>query len=392
MINLTEYQTSNVQLSHDEARELASLTVGSTDRQREPRVIQRLMPAEMPGSFDIQPGPYVGRFSLSTGRVVDIASRFPFQDLVEVLGLGGKAALLREAAAPAADGYGLMDLVALAFVREAERIVGQGLEKSYEQAVITRPPYIGRPNVTAQLTAHGGRADRLITTASRLTADNPINRFVACAYRRLRQLSFQEGGLSRRLSQLEPVFRDIGGRDERPPRRSAVPARYREIHDLACAIVGDRTALPAGSALPGAGVLFNMTTIWERYVGDWLHGEYSAESGDVVHSRYGFSLTDAGPDRQGKVDFVVERGGQPVAVYDAKYRPWREWPATDEMYQLFMYASRLSVDRAVLVYPATERRSSRTVIGDVAIETITIPVNSSSSRSGCGQVWQVVPG
>ncbi|WP_444951037.1 5-methylcytosine restriction system specificity protein McrC [Micromonospora ureilytica] len=377
MINLTEYETSSVQLSPDEAYELATLTRGSADKAQGPRVVERLMPTKQAGVYDIQPGPYVGRFRLRTGSVVDIRSRFPFQDLATLLGLGRKATLLRHDVTSALGGPGLMDLIALAFVREAERVAGQGLAKGYKQTRLARPPYAGVPAVTAHLNAHGGRADRLVTTAKRLTADIALNQLIASAHRKLCQLSYQDKQINVRLRQLTPVFRNFNGREDVARRLPSPPPRYREIHELARLVLDHRTALPAGTGLAGVGVLFNMTKIWENYVGRWLRA-HQPEA--VVHSQYPIMLIDVGPARRARADFVVEQGGRPVAVYDAKYRPWKEWPNTDELYQLFTYASRLCVDRATLVCPGSTALSRQMTMGNILIETLAIPLDEVAAR------------
>ncbi|GHJ54454.1 hypothetical protein Nm8I071_37610 [Nonomuraea sp. TT08I-71] len=379
MIELTEYETRTVRLSQDEAYELAGLTRGSADKTQQPRVVERVMPTGETGAYDIQPGPYVGRFRLRTGRVVDIASRFPFRDLATLLGLASKATLLRHDATSAVGGSGLMDLIALAFVREAERIAGQGLAKGYKQTTVARPPYAGVPAVTAHLNAHAGRADRLVTTAKRLTADIPLNRLIASAHGKLCQLNYQDKQLEVRLRQLAPVFRNVTGREEGAWQLSPLPPRYREIHDLARLVLDHQTTLPAGVGLTGVGVLFNMTKIWENYVGRWIRARQPEA---VVHNQYPIPLVDIGPPRRARADFVVERGGRPVAVYDAKYRPWKERPNTAELYQLFTYASRLCVDRAVLVSPGPEALSRRMTMGNVLVETLAIPLEEAAARDG----------
>jgi hypothetical protein len=88
MLRLVEYRTTTVQLTAAEAAELARLTVGTRNGDGRPRVIERLTPTATPGSYDVQPGPYAGRFQLLGGQVVEIAGRFPFQDLATLLGLG----------------------------------------------------------------------------------------------------------------------------------------------------------------------------------------------------------------------------------------------------------------------------------------------------------------
>jgi 5-methylcytosine-specific restriction endonuclease McrBC regulatory subunit McrC len=123
--------------------------------------------------------------------------------------------------------------------------------------------------------------------------------------------------------------------------------------------------------------MFDMTRIWEDYVGRWLR----RRSPDLtVAAQQPIPLTDTGQKRNGYADFVLYRGGEPVAVYDAKYRPWRSWPSTDEIYQLFTYAQRLGVSHAALVYPAAESRHTTTTVGAVTIECLAVPIEALHQR------------
>ncbi|MGK5678100.1 5-methylcytosine restriction system specificity protein McrC [Actinoplanes sp. URMC 104] len=153
-----------------------------------------------------------------------------------------------------------------------------------------------------------------------------------------------------------------------PPEMAGVPARYREIVPLARLILDGRTTLPTGSGSAGASVLFLMTKIWETYVGRWLRAR---QPGCAVTGRHRIPLTET---RSAWADFVVSRAGEPVAVYDAKYRPWRPDPATDELYQLYTYARRLGITRAALVCPARESSFAETSVGEVTIGSYGVPV------------------
>jgi 5-methylcytosine-specific restriction endonuclease McrBC regulatory subunit McrC len=88
-------------------------------------------------------------------------------------------------------------------------------------------------------------------------------------------------------------------------------------------------------------VLFNMTRIWERYAKSWLATRHRA--GEAILPQHRIPLTDSDPTWEGRADFVVEAGGRPAAVYDAKYRQRHARPATSELYQLLAYTRRLGV-------------------------------------------------
>lgn len=369
MIELVEYETATVPLGHDEAAELGEMARGTGTGDR-PRVIEQVAPAKG-GDFRVRPGPYVGRFQLRSGRVVNVTGRFPFQHLATLLGLGRRTTMLYDAAAPSGGGDGLMDLIALAFARETERLAGQGLAKAYERREFTRPPYPGTPAAALHFRAHAGRPDRLATTASRLTADLPLNRLIATALRRLCALPYTDPHLTTRLHALLPVFQALSSLAGPLPAVADPPTRYREAHDLARLVLDEQTTLPTGAGTAGVSVLFNMTKIWEAYTGLQLR---AIHTGRTVSSQHRIPLVDAGPDRTAYADFVVLDAGRPVAVYDAKYRPWRQWPGTGEMYQLYTYARRLGVTRAGLVYPGEVEESNELMIGEVTIESRTLPV------------------
>ena len=267
----------------------------------------------------------------------------------------------------------MVDLIALAFVREAERIAGQGLAKAYRRRSFTRPPYPGVPSATLHLKVHAGRPDRLATVGNRLTPDVPLNQLVATAHRRLSVLAYPDARLDARVRALDPVFRSITSLPDRPTPLGSTPGRYREIERLARLILDDRSTLPTDAGAAGVSVLFDMTRIWENYVGGWLRRR-SPEVTVAVQQR--IPLTDTGPKRTGVADFVLHLGGRPTAVYDAKYRPWRSGPSTDEIYQLFTYAQRLGVTAAALVYPAADSDRTTMTVGPVTIDCLALPIEA----------------
>ncbi|MEV6494645.1 hypothetical protein AB0M20_39390 [Actinoplanes sp. NPDC051633] len=332
-------------------------------------MIERLTPVKKTDTYDIQPGPYVGRFRLRSGRVVNVSSRFSFADLATLLALGRKTTMLYDdATAAGRSGEGLVDLIALAFVREVERIAGHGLLKGYERRTYTRPPYAGAPSMTVHLSAHAGRPDRMATTASRLTQDLTVNRIIAAAHRRLCGLTYLTKGFDVRLRALQPVFQQLTPLDGPAPRVDVVPPRYRDAYQLARLVLGDRRALPTGVGVAGVSVLFNMTQIWEEYVGRWV----SAQFPDCdVSAQHKIPIADK---IDGWADLVVLRKGVPEAVFDAKYRPWKERPTTSEVYQMFTYAKLLGVSRAALVHPGEKAQSASITIGGLTIENRAIPI------------------
>jgi 5-methylcytosine-specific restriction endonuclease McrBC regulatory subunit McrC len=183
-------------------------------------------------------------------------------------------------------------------------------------------------------------------------------------------LAYPDARLSTRIRALDPVFRGITSLPGRPAAPGLVPARYRDIERLARLVLDERSTMPTDAGVTGVSV---MTPIWENYVGSWLRHR---SPGITVATQQPIPLTDTGPKRTGVADFVLHSGGKPIAVFDAKYRPWHSSPSTDEIYQLFTYAQRLGVSNAALVYPGTESHHTTTTVGPVTIESWAIPIKA----------------
>ncbi len=384
MLELREYETRRVPLTATQAAELAGLTRGTRalDDAEPAKVMQMVLPTGSPGLYDVQPGSYVGRFALISGLVIDVASRFDFDDLLEVLRVAARLpSVVHDAPVPTSGGRGIVELVALAFVREVERIVGFGIAKGYVQRTFTRPPYPGVPDATAHLARHLGRPDRLVTRARRLTTDVPVNQVLAAALRLLLAQQYRDGRLAARLRALGPVFRQVTVvADALAVARSAdrgVPVRYRAAHTLAVLVLKGRTTLPAGTGTAGASVLFAMPKVWEDYVQTRLAEQLSA--GHRLVAQHPVLLTDDPSAMVARAD-LVELGadGSPVAVVDAKYKEWAAKPGTGDLYQTVTYAQRLGVEHATLVYPGRGQRRD-VVVGRVRLTMLGLDVLASKA-------------
>jgi hypothetical protein len=76
----------------------------------------------------------------------------------------------------------------------------------------------------------------------------------------------------------------------------------------------------------------------------------------------------------------LDQHGNPVAVFDAKYKPWDKKPSTGDLYQVFTYAQRLGLNRASLLYPG-HGEHSEVSIGRCRIAMIGIDVLGTSASS-----------
>ena len=127
---------------------------------------------------------------------------------------------------------------------------------------------------------------------------------------------------------------------------------------------GERPAGLFAAGEESAGFTLDMAALFEKFVERALR-ERAEKEGLTVRAQSpdrGAFLDDFGkPYRRVVPDLVVYRDGVPVAVVDAKYKPY--WPAsvggrperkvsTADLYQLFFYAQRLQLKHGLAEPPA----------------------------------------
>jgi 5-methylcytosine-specific restriction endonuclease McrBC regulatory subunit McrC len=383
VISLREYTTSRVALERRDLVYLLDLakTSGAPGEQR---IFESITPTSEEGTYDIRPGPIVGRLGLPSGQVLDIDSRFEFQDLVSLIRLSGRTPLRIDALhADGGESNLIIDLMATAFAREVERIVVHGLAKGYVRRRFVRPPYPGTLDVEFWIGRQAARSDRLATTAPRLTTSVPVNQVLAAAIDALTAVPLQpetRGRLARVVSAFRGVQRQsMLWSDAASIQLTRLTSRYRDALGLAERILRGRSLAFTGSDLRSASIVFAMPKVWESCVARWAERAWSP--GFRTVAGYNFPLTNAG-EMTAIADVLVFRGDTPVALYDAKYKDITKAPSADDVYQMVTYCQRLGLRFATLAYPSTPRQMELRVgstfvrvagIKDV-IEQIDIPM------------------
>jgi 5-methylcytosine-specific restriction endonuclease McrBC regulatory subunit McrC len=352
-LRLTEYEPAAEQLSRDELTYLLRF-VGSGPEERERRLFESITPTPRADIYELRPGPFVGRLGLPSGRSVDFASRFSFDDVIELIRFSSQPPVHRDLLRAEAEAdRGFVDVLAAAFTREVERLVGLGLGKGYRRRRFLRPPYPGQVDFEYHLGHLGARQDRLATGARRLTINMPVNQGLAAALEVLRRVPLAND-LVPRLSRLASCLRAV----ERPPMSADDVARipltnltfgYRDALGLAQVILRSLALAPRAEDVSGASILFYMPKVWENCVRRWVEDAFGPDF--RVEGGYGFDLTAAGELRS-YADVVVLDGDRLVAIYDAKYKWPKSGPSAADIYQMVTYCERLGLSEATLVYPA----------------------------------------
>jgi 5-methylcytosine-specific restriction endonuclease McrBC regulatory subunit McrC len=246
----------------------------------------------------------------------------------------------------------IIDVVASAFVREVERIIGKGIAKSYVERRFQEPPLPGRIDTAYHLGRWAGRPDKLATVAKRLTVDIPVNQAITIAARILRRAPLPLD-LSSRLARIASCFRKVS----HPPmsgevvaaiRLSRLTSHYREALSLSEVIIRGDSIAPRHAVHSGTSIAFYMPKVWEDCVTRWVRSEWDPTF--VCEPSYSFALTNGG-EVSSLADVVVRDSSGIVALYDAKYKWPDATPSSEDIYQMVTYCERLRLTKATLCYP-----------------------------------------
>jgi len=272
------------------------------------------------------------------------------------------------------EGAGLLDLIALLFALETERVIRRGLLAGYIEREEAIPLLKGRLLVREQVLHRPKRWDRIHCRFDEHDRDIPENRVLAATVRLLTN-RVGDTAVRRRLTRLRSVLDPISwptAFDWKAAQRDVIYQRlnqhYRPAHELAWLLwqgLGVDDLLGAGRTTSVA-FLIDKNVLFERLVSLLLERLLQPE-GCRVQSQavQGAVVVDA---RTGKTysslipDVLVSRAGVPAArlAIDAKYKLYDERKIDSaDLYQLFMYAysvsspSPLKLGTALIVYPAS---------------------------------------
>ena len=365
---LVEYEATRVRLQDRDLDFLLDL-VSAKEEDGGPKLLESITPTRESQVYLLRSGPFVGRVGLPGGDFLELRSRFPFSDVLELIRLSARRPVrIDTLPVPSDPGRSLVDVIATAFAREVERLAGGGLAKGYVRRRFENPPYPGSIDVGRHLGRFAARPDRLCTKARRITRDIDLNQILLVALEALRRSPLSPE-LGPRLDRLAPVFAEVSWTAVSAERVSRLElsgprARYREALGLAEVILRSASLSPIEAGLSGAGVVYSMPKVWERYVERCVREAWPDRF--EVEGSYGFDLTST---LRAEADVVVRDGDSIVALYDAKYKWIDRAPARADVYQMVTYCERLGLPEATLVYPGEPGRRTL-VVGGRSIHTV----------------------
>ena len=260
----------------------------------------------------------------------------------------------------------LLEILIGLFAGKLADVVRQGIPRRYIGQEEDLPVLRGRLDMTRQFTALAANAQKLACRYDALSPDIALNQIMKAAISRLVHIS-QSNEHKRRLRELAFTYADIA---DLPV--SALPwhdlvldrtnARWCELINLAKLLLGDRFQTTSVGAGTGFSLLFEMNTLFEKYIARMLRRAL-AQGGLSVHVQGGrlFCLEDIDSNAQRfmtKPDILVKRGASVELIVDTKWKRVsariddpKQGVSQADVYQMMAYGRIYRCPRLMLLYP-----------------------------------------
>lgn len=380
-LELQEWSASDLFLNASELEQLL----------RHAHKVVRLQPLR-DGRVQVQPVGVVGRLRLDTLDLI-IRPKTPVPTLLQIL---SEAHDLAEFL-PKLAGYGtaddFVDLVAALFLLQVDRLVRQGLRRSYVEREAVLQTVRGRIDLRKTLELHARARPDAWCQFEEFTLDGPENRLLLAA---LRVVAAQQALPAERRVLARRLTRDFPG-VQAPAQASALRAptrrttrlnrHYEPALGLAELILASKGLAHQFGLVPAAGFLLDMARLFERFVAKRLrallalHGVRTFEQ-----DRHPLDEAEA---YVVKPDLVLQQdsSGKRLVV-DTKYKTG-DHASREDLYQMIAYCRALSVPRGVLIQVG-RGESSSIAVRDQATEIEVLHIDlSGTPRQVSEQLAQV---
>lgn len=260
----------------------------------------------------------------------------------------------------------LLEILIRLFSDKLFDAVHRGLTRRYVLRQGERSALRGRLDVVRQFTILAASPQRLACRFYELSPDIPLNRILKAAIIYLRRVSRLPEN-QRLLSELEFAFADVMAvpKEQLPWDQVILDrtnAAYHDLLTLAELLLGNRFQTTSAGRGYGFSLLFEMNTLFEKYIG--LSLKHAAKDSNVQVTLQGprsHALFEIGSEKKlfmTKPDIVIQFEGNPVMIIDTKWKRLnraiddaKHGVSQSDVYQMMAYAHVYQIENLLLLYP-----------------------------------------
>ncbi len=267
----------------------------------------------------------------------------------------------------------ILDTVTRTFAERLQRELLRGLDSAYVRLEGNLPRFRGRLLIPKQVRYNAAHLERFFCRVDEFLPDTPVNRVFKAACRRLLDVTTRpatQEPLRHCLLLLDDVTDVAIGREVFDTVGfNRQNERFKDLFEFCrWVIVGQSPSLQAGRHRSFS-LLFNMNTVFERFIAEVLRRTVTPEDGWAVipqsrgKPRWLMKDADDTNRRSGvrlQPDILIELGGETL-VMDTKWKDLgqKNRPSNADLYQLYAYAQQFEAKHSVLLYPRTSESQCR---------------------------------
>lgn len=260
----------------------------------------------------------------------------------------------------------LLEILIRVFSEKLVDAVRQGMPRQYVEHEDDLPALRGALNIPRQFTRNAVNPSRLACRFDMLSIDIALNRIMKATVLHLARIS-QSAANQRRLRELAFVYAEIRDIPADNAKREHViidrtNKRWQDLLSLGRLLLQNRFQNTTGGNSTGVSLLFDMSRLFEEYVGRLISRAVVGSEYQV--SRQGgrlFCLTEEKTERrlfQTKPDLLIRRGGEVIHVIDTKWKritrridDAKQGVSQADVYQMMAYGQLYQSSRLTLLYP-----------------------------------------
>lgn len=260
----------------------------------------------------------------------------------------------------------LLEILIRIFCDKLTTALRKGMPRRYLEREEDLPTLRGQLDITRQFTRHAVNSSRLACRFDLLSEDIALNRLMKAAVVRLLRVSRRSTN-QQRLRELAFIYADIADVPPSALRCDEVVIdrtnrSWQELFAMARLFLQNRYQTTTGGAGQGTAMLFEMSALFEEYVGR-LVVRALAGTGLAVSLQGGrlfcLSAQDSGGALfQTRPDILIRQRGRVVHVIDTKWKRIsariddpKQGVTQADVYQMMAYAQLYGAPRLTLLYP-----------------------------------------
>lgn len=326
---------------------------------------------------------YVGVIVLGDRHIV-IQPKTPVTNLFYMLTYAYDLPAFRTEETLLAVGDEIFEFIVTLFLHQVQRLIRQGLYRSYVTHEEDQPYLRGRLLLAEHLRQNVAHLGRFPQRTHDYTANVPENQILTATLGLLTQFGYQDPTLSARLRHTQRAFAEVTllpvtAADCRQIHYTRLNQRYSTPINLAALLLRHLSLEGGRGQHRFSAYLFNMPEVFEKFVGCYLQEYFRGHPSRTVVLQDHLWL-DAERQEKGIPDIVIRHNGQPHCVLDTKYKFFKGNPDPRDRDQMWVYSHRMQVKEGVLVYPVEQLASYQTTFAGIPLRATALPLIGSLAQ------------